>query len=175
MRGLILAAALALAGCAAGEIAGFGPAVRGGGGGLPATRAEARPDAMTSPGRRELGLALRTFTSETDGSRVEIRGATCRITGGAFEATLVTPARLVIPDLGPDAPVLQADCTAGALAGAAAVEPDFVWIPGGGNPPQRVLWGLGWSYGFEKTGPLHYPDLAVGLVERPQTARGSSL
>jgi hypothetical protein len=166
MRVAILAAALVLGGCAGGEVAGFGPKVRGGGWGLPATRAAAPPDAITPPGRRELGLAVRTFAFETDGSRVEIGGASCRIEAGALRATMATPGRLVIPDLGPDAPVVRAECTAGTLAGAAAVAPDFAWIPGGGNPPQRVVWGMGWSFGFEKVGPVRYPDLGVALTER---------
>ncbi|MBP7241874.1 hypothetical protein [Amaricoccus sp.] len=162
MRAITLAAAaLALAGCAGGDVFGFGPAVRGGGWGLPATRAEARPDSMTPPGRRDLGLSVRAFATETDGSVVEIKGATCRVTGGAFAANLATPGRLVIADLGPDAPALTARCTAGALEGAAAVLPDFSWSRGGGNPPQRIAWGMGWTYGYAKVGPLRYPNLRV--------------
>ncbi len=168
MRGWMMAAAFALAGCAGGEVAGFGPAVVGGGRGLPATRAEARPDLMTPPGRRELGLAVRTFAAAPDGTApAEIAGATCRITAGAFTAELVTPGRLVIPDLGPDAPAIRADCAGGTLRGAGAVAPAFAWASNGGNPPQRVAWGLGWTYGFEKVGPLRYPNL--GVVLSPQT------
>lgn len=164
MRTMTLAAAaLALSGCAGGDVFGYGPAVRGGGGGLPATRAEARPDSMTPPGRRDLGLAVRAFASETDGSPVEIEGAVCRVTGGAFSANVATPARIVIADLGPDAPDLTARCTAGALEGAAAVQPDFSWARGGGNPPQRIAWGLGWTFGYAKVGPMRYPDLRVTM------------
>lgn len=159
----LVAAAMALAGCAGGDFLGYGPKVRGGGGGLPATRAEARPDSMTPPGRRDLALAVRAFATETDGSLVEIRGATCQVTGGAFAANVATPARVVIADLGPDAPALTARCRAGALEGAAAVPPVFSWAAGGGNPPQRMLWGLGWTYGYAKVGPMHYPDLRVML------------
>jgi hypothetical protein len=162
---MLTAAALGLAGCAGGEVAGFGPAVVGGGVGLPSTRAEARPDAMTPPGRRDLGVSVRTFAPGPDGALAQVAGATCRVTAGSFAATFVTPGRLVLPDLGPDAPPVAADCTAGALAGSAAVAPDFRWIPGGGNPPERVLWGLGWTYGFEKVGPVRYPPLAVTLRE----------
>lgn len=167
MRGWwIAAAALALAGCAGGDIAGFGPAVVGGGRGLPATRAEARPDLMTPPGRRELALAVRSFTAGPDGTQAEIAGASCRITAGAFEAALVTPGRLIIPDLGPDAPPVRADCVAGELRGAGAVAPAFSWSGGGGNPPQRVAWGLGWTYGYEAMGPVRYPNLGV-VLSRP--------
>jgi hypothetical protein len=87
------------------------------------------------------------------------------VTGAAFEVVVATPARVVIPDLGPDAPALRADCAAGTLRGAATVAPVFAWAAGGGNPPQRVAWGLGWTYGFAKVGPMRYPDIAVTLVE----------
>ncbi len=164
--GFTLAACLALAGCAGGDLAGFGPAVRGGGGGLPPTRAEARPDLMTPPGRRELGFALRTFVEAVDGSLDEVQGATCTISGGAFEARVVTPARVIVPDLGPDAPVLRADCASGQLLGAAAMPPGFAWARSGGSPPERALWGLGWTFGYEKVGPMGYPNLPVILRSR---------
>lgn len=167
MRGWMAAAAFAaLAGCAGGEVAGFGPAVTGGGRGLPATRAEARPDLMTPPGRRDLSLAVRTFTVGADGSRVEVAGATCSITGGTLRAAVATPARLIVPDLGPDAPAIRADCAAGDLVGAAAAPPVFAWARSGGSAPQRVAWGLGWTYGFEKVGPMGYPELPVILTQR---------
>ncbi len=164
MRGWVMAAAgLALAGCAGGDFVGYGPAVTGGGGGLPATRAVGREDMITPPGRRDLGLAVRSYAFATDGAPVEVAGAMCRITAGSFEAALVTPGRLVIPDLGPDAPAVTADCVAGSLRGAASVAPVFGWAASGGNPPQRVVWGLGWSFGGVKSGPMRYPDLGVGM------------
>lgn len=167
MRGWMMAAAgLALAACAGNDLAGFGPTVVGGGRGLPVTRAEARPDLMTPPGRREVALAVRSFAAQPDGAPVEIAGASCRITAGAFSAALVTPGRLVIPDLGPDAPAVRADCAAGELRGAGAVAPSFAWAASGGNPPERVLWGLGWTYGYEKQGPMGYPNLGV-VMSRP--------
>lgn len=167
MRGWTMAAAaLALAGCAEGELVGYGPAVVGGGRGLPVTRAEARPDLMTPPGRRDLALAVRSFAAGPDGAQDEIAGATCRISAGAFSAALVTPGRLIIPDLGPDAPAIRADCDLGDLRGAGAVAPVFSWSRGGGNPPQRVAWGLGWTYGYEAMGPTGYPNLGV-VLSRP--------
>lgn len=165
LRAVALAgAALALAGCAGGDVFGYGLPVTGGGMGLPPTRAEARPDAMTPPGRRDLGLSVRTFAAGSDGAKlVEIQGATCVVTGGAFSATLRTPGRVVIADLGPDAPPLTARCTAGALKGATAVAPNFAWAANGGNPPERMAWGLGWTFGYAKVGPMRYPNLQVTL------------
>lgn len=168
MRGWMMAAAvLALAGCAGGGVAGYAPAVVGGGRGLPATMAVARPDQMTPPGRwRDIGLAVRTFAPGPEGDLVEVSGALCRVTGGALRADLVTPGRLVTPDLGPDAPALRADCRSGSLAGAAVVPPAFAWPSEGGNPAQRAAWGLGWTYGYQKVGPMRYPDLPVVLAAR---------
>lgn len=163
MRIWVIGAALALAGCAGGDVAGYGPGVRGGGGGLPATRAEARQDVVTPPGRRNVALAIRTVAHETDGDPVEIKGAVCRISAGSFEAVMATPGRLILPDLGPDAPPVRADCAAGALEGAAIAPPVFAWPQQGGNPPQRALWGLGWTFGYQKQGPLGYPDMRVEL------------
>ena len=31
------------------------------------------------------------------------------------------------------------------------------------SPPPRAWWGGGWWYGFQKSGPMRYPDLAVGM------------
>ena len=94
------------------------------------------------------------------------RGHRCAVPGerGIFRADVVTPARLRVQDLGPDAPVLRADCTSGTLKGAAAVAPAFGW-PVEGRPAavHRIWWGGGWWWGFQKTGPLRYPDLAVSM------------
>lgn len=166
MRGCLAGAALlALAGCAGGDIAGFSTGIGGGGRGLPATMAFASPDTMTPPGRGPTGLAVRSYVLEADGGSVEVAGATCRVTGGGFDATMLTPGRLVLPDLGPDAPALRAECRSGTLAGVAAVAPAFAWANDGGNAAERVAWGLGWTYGYAKVGPMRYPDLRVGLVE----------
>lgn len=164
MRFWIIGGALALAGCAGGDIAGYSPSLSTGG--LPVTRAVARQDVVTPPGRRDLLVPVRTFAARTDGGRVEIEGAVCKITAGSFEVAMATPGRLSIPDLGPDAPAIRADCVAGGLAGAAIAPPVFSWPSAGGNPPQRALWGLGWTYGYQKQGPLGYPALQVDLTER---------
>jgi hypothetical protein len=167
MRGVVFGLlGLALAGCAGGDVMGFGPGVTGGGGGLPAVRAEAAPDLMTPPGRRDLGLAIRTLVVQPDGTQAEVAGATCLVTAGPFSARLTSPARLVIPDLGPDAPDVRADCASGALVGAAMTPPAFLWAQSGGDGLQRASWGLGWTYGGYKVGPVRYPNLTVLLRER---------
>lgn len=169
MRFWIIGGALALSGCAGGDIAGYSPALTTGG--LPVTRAVARQDVVTPPGRRDLVVPVRTFATETDGDRVEVKGAVCKITAGAFEVAMATPGRLSIPDLGPDAPAIRADCVAGTLIGAALAPPVFSWPSQGGNPPQRMVWGLGWTFGYQKQGPLSYPNLQVDLIERGTDVR----
>jgi hypothetical protein len=164
MRGIGIVLALGLAGC--GGITDYpweGPT--GGGKGLPVVAMQSSRDVVVPPGRgKPLALAVRAFVPGAEGWQ-EVTGARCRVTGGEFfGAELVAPARLVVPDLGPDAPVLRAECTGAGTAGAAAVAPAFGW-PEEGRPAavHRIWWGGGWWRGFQKTGPMRYPDLAVGM------------
>jgi len=155
--------ALALAGCsnAAYQL----PTVAGGGKGLPEVTMRASRDVVVPPGRGQTkALALRTFVPAGEGWS-EVTGSRCHVRGGEyFGATVVTPVRLLLPDLGPDAPVLAADCESGTLRGTAAVAPGYPW-PEAGRPsaPTRAWWGAGWWWGYEKTGYLGYGDLAVAL------------
>jgi hypothetical protein len=163
MRAIGIVLALALAGCGGGAY--DWRKVEGGGAGLPEVAMRPSGAVVVPPGRgvRE-GLAVRAFLPGAEGW-TEVAGARCSITGGDFfRAELVTPARLTLPDLGPDAPALRADCASGAARGAAVVEPAFGW-PAEGRPAaiHRAWWGGGWWWGFQKTGPMRYPDLAVGM------------
>jgi hypothetical protein len=159
------AAALALAGCAGGGFVGYERAVTGGGAGLPETVARASTAEVTPPGRRMLGLAVRTYARDAAGAIVEVPG-TCTVTGGTLGASLATPGRLVVPDLGPDAPVLTARCTAQGMTGSGAVEPAFAWAEDGGGAAARLAWGGGPWRGGPRTGPMRYPDLMVGVQPR---------
>ena len=156
--------ALVLAGCGGGAGYQWG-APQGGGRDLPAARMSNSQSVVVPPGRDgDRALALRSFVPGPDGWQ-EIDGARCRVTGGDYlSADVVTPVRLVLPDLGPDAPPLRADCETGTARGAAVVEPFFPWPPETRpSPPQRIWWGGGWWWGFQKSGPMRYPDLAVGM------------
>ncbi len=170
MRGIGIVLALGLAGC--GGITDYpweGPI--GGGKRLPVVAMQSSRDVVVPPGRgKPLALAVRAFVPGAEGWQ-EVTGARCRVTGGEFfRADLIAPARLIVPDLGPDAPVLRAECSGDGAAGAAAVAPVFGW-PEEGRPAavHRIWWGGGWWWGFEKTGPMRYPDLSVGMR---QQARG---
>ena len=161
-----LTLAMALAGCGGGGYPLGSP--HGGGGGLPAVRLSDSHLTVVPPGRdAEAALALRSFVASPDGWQ-EVTGATCTVTGGDyFQSRVTTPVRLVLPDLGPDAPPLRADCETATARGAAIVAPYFPWPPDTlASPPARASWGGGWWYGFQRSGPMRYPDLAVGLRPR---------
>ena len=125
--GLAAGLALVLAGCGGGSGYQWG-APHGGGKGLPQVRMSASQAMIVPPGRDgELALALRAFVPGPDGWQ-EAAGAQCSVTGGDyFRAQVVTPVRLVLPDLGPDAPVIAAECVSGTARGRAAVAPNFSW------------------------------------------------
>lgn len=166
MRKMTLAALmLALAGC------GFGPggATTGGGRGLPEVRATATDVKRLPPGRGPTGVAVRTFAPGPDGTLVEVAGARCVFTADVYRAEIVTPARVILPDLGADAPDVRADCQLGdGLAGAVVAEPQFRWSAAGGNQAERVFWRGGQWWGGPGSGPMQYPDLIVPL--RPFSA-----
>ena len=170
MRRTGLLLALIVAGCGGGS--GYQTGVpHGGGRGLPTVALQGSQAVVVPPGREgRRALALRAFVAATPGDPVtpgwtEVTGAVCRVTGGDyFAATVPAPVRLTLPDLGPDAPALRADCTMGTLAGTDTVSPVFSWpAEGRPQPATRAWWGGGWWWGFQRTGPLSYPDLAVGL------------
>lgn len=162
MRWTVMLLGIGLAGCGGGSGYGTGPA--GGGYGLPEVVLQPTGETIVPPGRGNTkALAVRTFVPEGEGWS-EVTGVPCSVTAAPYlAANLVTPARVVLPDLGPDAPNVQADCRNATLAGSAAVAPQFSWpadkMP---SPPARIVWG-DWWYGGEKSGPLAYPDLAVAL------------
>jgi hypothetical protein len=154
---------LTLAGCGGGDYQLGSP--HGGGGGLPEVRLAASTGEVVPPGRgAEMAVALRSFVPGSDGWQ-EVTGARCVVTGGSFyRAVVVTPVRLILPDLGPDAPPLRADCETSTARGSAVVAPAFSWpADRHASGPRRAHWGGGWWYGFQRSGPMSYPDLAVGL------------
>ena len=161
MRRAALLLALALAGCGGGVYQ-WGPA--GGGRGLPEVAMASDPAWIVPPGRSRAALAVRTFVP-AEGGWAEVTGARCEVRGAPFfHAAVTTPARLILPDLGPDAPALVAVCGTGALEGRDAVPPVYAWpAEGRASAPARAWWGGGWWRGFETTGPMRYPDLAVAL------------
>lgn len=155
MQRLGLAAILVLAGCAGN--------VYGGGSGLNEVVMKRTNDDFAPPARGYVGVALRAFAAGPDGNWVEVDGASCRVSAGPYRAVAASPARVVLPDLGPDAPPVQADCSTASASGSARVLPDFSW-PQEAKPDafNRIAYA-GWWWGYEKSGPMRYPDLSVGM------------
>lgn len=116
------------------------------------------------PARGYSEVTVRSLVSGTEADWLETVGARCVASAGPYAAVLTTPARLAVPDLGPDALQVSVECTQGALAGRALSGPVYRW-PAGGKPGplSRIAYGGGWWYGYQKSGPLRYPDINVGL------------
>lgn len=157
-RGLL--AALLLAGCATG--------------GLPTGPAVVVPGARFDGVRGESELMVRAHV-ETEAGRREIGGARCTVTTGLYEVAVVTPARLVVPNFGPQSPTLRIACVAGELTGSAERSILTRWrdAPGAWGPyPGYVgigiggVWGGG-AWGWGLSGPSFpefvYPDVSVPL------------
>ena len=163
--GLAAGLALVLAGCGGGSGYQWG-APHGGGKGLPQVRMSASQAVIVPPGRDgELALALRAFVPGPDGWQ-EAAGAQCSghrrrlLPGAGGDAGAAGAARPRAGRAGRRAP--------SASPGPPAVAPrSRRTSPGRPRPtprrPQRAWWGGGWWYGFQKSGPMRYPDLAVGM------------
>jgi hypothetical protein len=152
----IVAALLALAGCAS-----VAPSR---GTGLDEVVMKNVAGTFAPPARDYQRIVARSFQPDEEGGWVEVRGATCRVGGGPYQAAFTAPAVVVMPDLGPDAPALTADCALGTLNGRDVVAPSYPW-PEEARPDmaRRIAYGGGWWFGFEKSGPLTYRDIAVGM------------
>ena len=155
MRLIGMAVLAVLAGCT------FGPS--GGGRGLEEVTTTRATGEFVPPARRYLGLSVRSFEPDTEAEWREVAGATCAVSAGAYRATLVTPARLILPDLGPDAPPIEAECRLGSRSGRDIVGPVYRWPAETKPDPLQRIWYGGWWRGYEESGPMRYPDLAVGL------------
>ncbi len=154
----IVSVLFALAGCAGGN-----PLVDDG---LPEVQMRNTTGDVVAPARKYLAVPARSFQAGADGTWLEVTGAQCSVTSGVYQATLTTPARLVLPDLGPDAQPITAACSTGTLSGRDQVAPEYPWpAEGEASAASRVSYGRGWWYGYEKSGPMKYPDIAVALTQ----------
>lgn len=154
-RGIIgLATAALLAGCATG---------------VPVERSVVVSGARFEAVQGEADLIVRTFLPPEAGERREVLGAVCDVRSSLYEARLVTPSRLVVPNFGPQSPELSFACRAGDLSGTAQRDvvthwnqpPGYWGYPGAFGPWGWGGWG-GWGYGpaYPVSG---YPDVAVVL------------
>jgi hypothetical protein len=121
----------------------------------------------------EARFVVRTFLpGDAGGERREVVGARCTALSSLYQAELVSPARLVVPNFGPQSPEITVSCTAGALSGSATAKivtrwdgppayPGGVWGPGWG-PGWDGGWG-GWGWGGYGYPVSDYPDLIVPM------------
>lgn len=155
MRRVILAAPLvALAACTTGA---------------PIERQVVVPGGGFSAVQGEAQMTVRTVLPDRAG---EVMGATCAVTSSLYRTELVTPARLILPNFGPQSPELFLDCRAGDLAGTARVEIATYWRDGWSGGPYYGPYGgpyggpwagpWGWGGGYPVS---EYPDVRV--VMRP--------
>lgn len=115
----------------------------------------------------EADLVVRTVRA--DGS--EVAGAACAVESSLYSTRLITPARLVVPNFGPQSPRLNFDCAAGDLAGTATRTVVTQWR--GGYPyggyygPRHRRYGYGYFGPWllsEPSWPVsRYPNVTVTL------------
>jgi hypothetical protein len=138
---LLLAPALGLAACATG---------------VPVERQVVVPGGRFDAVQGEAQLTVRTFLPQEGDERREVVGADCTVVSSLYSAELVTPARLVVPNFGPQSPELEIDCRAGDLAGSGRVRIVTRWQ----QPPG--YWGYPWGpYGWPGWGWYGGPGLPV--------------
>lgn len=170
---LVTAVALTLAGCAS-------P------GALPIGGEVVRPAAYTAPtlppARSDTVLAVRTFVTEAGATR-EVP-AECSFESAYSSGSFRAPARLALPELGPETPVLRVTCSDGARRGTAAARATLrrtnafggwpavgISVGTGGHRGRRGNIGVGlggwWGGGggWDNAGALRaeYPDLRIML------------
>jgi hypothetical protein len=153
VRALPGLAALLLAGCATG---------------VPVERQVVVPGDRFQAVQGEAAFLVRTFLAPEGDVRREVVGADCELTSSLYTATLVTPARLVVPNFGPQSPELNVACRADGLSGAGRIEiitrwrepPGYWGYPGFGLYP-NYPWGWGaYGPGYPVS---DYPNLNITL------------
>ena len=102
----------------------------------------------------EARLTVRSYIEDAAGARNEVLGADCDVTSSLYTARLVTPARLVVPNFGPQSPELRFDCRAGGLRGTARREIVTTWRypPGYLAAPFPLVYGRPGVYGWGGAG-----------------------
>lgn len=168
-RPVLLAAALAVSGCAAG--------------GLPLGPTVVVPAQPGVAAQGQADVVVRSFAAAPDGKRAEVGGAECRVDSILFKTRLTTPARVVFPSFGPQSPTLSVACEAKGWKGAAEqgvvinwVNPPGAW-PGPGPYGPWGGWGGGWGWngwGAPAVATFVYPDIHV-LLRPPADGQGGAL
>lgn len=123
----------------------------------------------------EADLVVRAFLLDETAARREVAGAECTVQTSLYDARLITPARLVVPNFGPQSPTLGIVCTALGREGAAQQRIVTTWraAPGalgrvgpgwyGGGWAGTGLYGGGWGWDGPSVPVSSYPDVGVVL------------
>lgn len=120
----------------------------------------------------EADLVARTFVIDAAGQKLEVAGAVCDVESSLYSARLTTPARLRVPNFGPQSPALGFSCAAGELKGGATVGIETYWrtAPGMYGPyweaygPGALGWpGPGWGLYGPSYPVSEYPNVHVIL------------
>lgn len=144
--------------------------------GVATVRAAPASNATLPLARGEARLVVRAVPAATPAQ--EIAGADCRAESRYFVASFRSPAVVLFPDYGSQAPTVSVTCRAGQLSGTAVSAPEAVWSRGAGGWPavgvsvgtgsnSGVGVGLGWyggGAGVSSGEPaVRYPEVRVPL------------
>lgn len=156
LRALAAASLLLLAACA---------------GGVPVERQVTVAGGRFNAVQGEAAFLVRTFLPAEGGERQEVVGARCQLASSLYEAEVVTPSRVVVPNFGPQSPRITATCQAGDLVGSGSTRIVTRWqqSPWGWGPsplygPTPWMWGGPWGW-YDPAIPVSdYPNLIVTMT-----------
>jgi hypothetical protein len=143
--------------------------------GVPVEQSVVVPGGRFDSVRGEANLVVRTFLPDEGDQRREVLGAICDVTTSLYSTRLTTPSRLVLPNFGPQSPVLGITCRAEDLTGSVQQPIVTRWRYPPGYPARYPLgpyyfgypgmaWGWGWDPGWGAAYPVSdYPDVRVVL------------
>ena len=158
MRVLALMAAVGVAGCVA---PGAAPP------GVETVRAERRADVSAPLASGETQLVVRTVAAGAPAGQ-ELVGARCVAESAYFRAEFASPARVLLPDYGAQAPAVSVTCRSGTATGSAVAAPQAAWQGGlGGWPAVGISVGTGTNSGVGRRARL------VGRRRRGGRGRGA--
>lgn len=71
--------------------------------------------------RGQKTVQVRTNGKSADSSFGELSGIKCNVDAGVYQATVITPANLIVPDYGPSSPAIFVRCVNGTVSGSSTV------------------------------------------------------
>lgn len=144
--------------------------------GVPVERTVVVSGARFEAVQGEAAFVVRTYLPAEGNERREVVGARCKVVSSLYATELVTPARLVVPNFGPQSPEITVECAADGRTGTGTATVFTRWQgPPGVVAPGMMVAGPGWiapgpaGWGWWGAAPgvpiSGYADLAVILHE----------